>query len=63
MVFFQQKLQSHYYQEFQLYIKNNNDLDNRISKNNLGIQIDQISEENILRIIDKLNNFKKIITK
>ena len=39
--------------------KINNDLDNRISKNNIGIQIDQINEENILRIMDNINNFKK----
>ena len=31
--------------------KINNDLDNRISKNNIGIQIDQINEENILKIM------------
>ena len=27
--------------------------------NNIGIQIDQINEENILRIMDNINNFKK----
>ena len=41
--------------------KINNDLDNRISNENIGIQITQINEENILRIIDKINNFKKKI--
>lgn len=39
--------------------KINNDIDKRISKNNIGIQIDQINEENILRIMDKIKNFKK----